>query len=111
LKQAIIELKQEGIRNRYSRYANSWIVFTEALKEMNLKYLVNDDYHSKLITSVIIHENIKFDDMHDYFYEKGFTIYPSKIEDLNSFRVANIGEIDSNDMLNFVKLLKDYSLN
>tara|TARA_B100000900_G_scaffold383593_1_gene371648 strand:- start:70 stop:1563 length:1494 start_codon:yes stop_codon:yes gene_type:complete len=111
LKQAILELKQEGIRNRYSRYANSWIIFTDALKEMNLKYLVNDDYHSKLITSVIIPENINFDDMHDYFYEKGYTIYPSKIEDLNSFRVANIGEINSNDMLKFVTLLKEYFTN
>jgi len=46
--------------------------------------------------------------MHDYFYKRGFTIYPGKVEEFNTFRVANIGDIDYRDIERFLKLLKDY---
>jgi 2-aminoethylphosphonate-pyruvate transaminase len=108
LKQAIIEAKEEGIDNRYKRYSASWKLLTDELKKMNLKYLVDDKYHSKIITSIFIPDGIDFDDMHDNFYEKGFTIYPGKVADFNTFRVANIGEIDYKDMSNFITLFKGY---
>ena len=108
LKQAIIEAKEEGIENRYKRYSKSWKTLTKFLKENNLKYLVDDRYHSKIITSIFIPDGIDFNDMHDFFYEKGFTIYPGKVADFNTFRVANIGEIDSKDMQEFLKLFKEY---
>ncbi len=108
LKQAIIETKKEGVENRYKRYSKSWKILTKTLKKMNLKYLVDDKYHSKIITSIFIPDNINFDDMHDYLYEKGFTIYPGKVADFNTFRVANIGEIDCRDVEEFLKLLKYY---
>jgi len=108
LKQAIIEAKEEGIENRYKRYSKSWQTLVDFLKENNLKYLVEDKYHSKIITSIYIPEGVDFDAMHDFFFERGFTIYPGKVADFNTFRVANIGEIDSSDMEDFLKLFRDY---
>lgn len=108
LKQAIIESKEEGIENRYERYSKSWDTLIEALKDLNLKYLVEEKYHSKIITSIFIPEGIKFNHMHDFFYKRGFTIYPGKIGELNTFRVANIGQIDYKDVKEFLKLLKLY---
>ena len=108
LKQAIIEAKEEGIENRYKRYSKSWKTLIKFLKENNLKYLVDDKYHSKIITSIFIPDGVDFNNMHDFFYEKGFTIYPGKVADFNTFRVANIGEIDKNDMLDFLELFKGY---
>ena len=46
--------------------------------------------------------------MHDFLYERGFTIYPGKVSDANTFRVANIGEIDYKDMERFIIELQDY---
>ena len=108
LKQAIIELKSEGVKNRYSRYSNSWKLLTDSLSKMNLSYLVEDKNHSKIITSIKIPVGIDFEDMHDYFYNKGFTIYPGKVEEFNTFRIANIGQIDTYDIEEFIKLLKKY---
>ena len=108
LKQAIIEAKEEGIEQRYKRYSKSWKTLTTTLKEMDLKYLVEDKYHSKIITSIFIPEGVDFNHMHDYFFERNFTIYPGKVADFNTFRVANIGEIDSSDMEEFLKLFKGY---
>ena len=111
LKQAIIETKEEGVKKRYKRYSKSWKVLTKTLKELNIKYLVEDKYHSKIITSIYLPEHIEFNEMHDYFYTLGFTIYPGKVEGFNTFRIANIGEINFSDMKLFVKLFKDYKNN
>ena len=108
LKQAIIEAKEEGIVNRHRRYSTSWKTLTDELKIMGLKYLVEDEYHSKIITSIFIPDGVDFDEMHDYLYERGFTIYPGKVADFNTFRVANIGEIDSADIKAFLKLFKGF---
>lgn len=108
LKQAIIEAKEEGIENRYERYSKSWQILTDELKKMGLKYLVEDKYHSKIITSIKIPDNLNFDEMHDYFYERAFTIYPGKVEEFNTFRIANIGQIYEKDISDFIKLLKEY---
>jgi len=107
LKQAIIEAKEEGKDNRYIRYSKSWETLTNGLKELGLKYLVDDKYHSKIITSIFIPDKVDFNHMHDYFYEKGFTIYPGKVEEFNTFRVA-IGDIDYRDIERFLELLKLY---
>ena len=108
LKQAIIEAKEEGIVNRHRRYSDSWKTLNDELKKMNLKYLVEDKYHSKIITSIFIPDGVDFNAMHDYLYARGFTIYPGKVADFNTFRVANIGEIDYRDIERFLKLLKEY---
>lgn len=108
LKQAIIEAKEEGIVNRHKRYSDSWKTLTDELKKMGLRYLVDDEYHSKIITSIFIPDGVDFKEMHDYLYERGFTIYPGKVADFNTFRVANIGDIDSADMKDFLKLFKEY---
>ncbi len=108
LKQAIIEAKKEGIENRYKRYSSSWETLTNGLKELKLKYLVDDEYHSKIITSIFIPDGVDFNDMHDFFYNRGFTIYPGKVAEFNTFRVANIGEIDYRDIEAFLEMLREY---
>ncbi|BCD62070.1 2-aminoethylphosphonate-pyruvate transaminase [Nitratiruptor sp. YY08-26] len=108
LRQAIIEAKEEGIENRYKRYSKSWETLIEGLKKLGLKYLVEDKYQSKIITSIFIPDGVDFNDMHDYFYERGFTIYPGKVSEFNTFRIANIGDIDYRDIENFLILLRVY---
>lgn len=108
LKQAIVELKEEGVENRYKRYSKSWETLTQGLKKLGLQYVVDDKHHSKIITSILLPENLDFDDLHDYFYEKGFTIYPGKVKDLNTFRIANIGDIDYRDIERFLELFAEY---
>jgi 2-aminoethylphosphonate-pyruvate transaminase len=110
LKQAIIETKQEGILNRYERYSKSWETLIEGITRLGLTHLIPKSHHSKIITSIIepSSSNYDFDEMHDFFYNRGFTIYPGKLEKQNTFRVANIGEITYKDMEEFINLLEQY---
>ena len=80
LKQAVIEAKAEGIEARYARYVDCWSILTGKLKEIGLSYLVSDDHHSKIITSIYIPQGVDFDNMHDYFYLKDLLFYPGKVE-------------------------------
>lgn len=110
LNQAIIEAKNEGISTRYARYSNSWEVLIAGLDEVGLSYLIPKDHHSRIITAICEPEieQYDFNSMHDYLYSRGFTIYPGKVMDMATFRVANIGEIDYTDIQRFLEVLKEY---
>lgn len=110
LKEAIFQTKAEGIENRYERYKKSWKVLIDGISKLGLKYLVNENNHSKIITAILEPENKNYDfnKMHDYFYNSGITIYPGKVGDLDTFRVANIGEITYKDIQSFLSMLEQY---
>ena len=44
--------------------------------------------------------------MHDYCYERGFTIYPGKISTTNTFRLCSLGAIDVSDIRDFFVVMK-----
>lgn len=110
LKQAVIEAKEEGVSNRYQRYRDAWELLTRELKNMGLSYLVDDAHHSRIITSIYLPEGVEFNAMHDYFYALGYTLYPGKVEEFNTFRVANIGQLYKSDISSFLSLLREYML-
>jgi len=110
LKEAIIELKEEGIENRYNRYKRLWGNLTKGIERLRLSYLVKKEHQSNIVTAIIEpnHKNYHFSEMHDFLYEKGITIYPGKLNQLNTFRVANMGDIDEADIDKFLKYLEQY---
>ncbi|MET2983695.1 2-aminoethylphosphonate aminotransferase [Aureibaculum conchae] len=110
LKQAIIETKEETIEARYARYSKSWETLLNGLDELGLEYLIDKEYHSKIITSILEPKTDAYDfnEMHDYFFERGFTIYPGKVNNYDTFRISNIGQIDYEDMQAFLNVLKAY---
>ena len=110
LKQAIIEAKEETIEKRYERYKDCCEILWGGLDKLKLKKLVNKKASSMLLTSIIEPkiEGYSFDDLHDYLYNKGFTIYPGKVSSENTFRIANIGQIYTGDMNKFIEILEEY---
>jgi 2-aminoethylphosphonate aminotransferase len=110
LKQAIIELKEEGIHERYTRYAKSWRTLLQGIKRLGLSLLIDEKYHSKLLTAINEPDcdNYNFKEMHDFFYKEGYTVYPGKINTFNTFRVANIGDINYQDIHCFLDFLEKY---
>ncbi|TKD70935.1 2-aminoethylphosphonate aminotransferase [Pseudalkalibacillus hwajinpoensis] len=110
LRQAILETQWEGIERRYNRYSKSWRTLLKGLKALGLTHLIDEPNHSRIITSIVepSHQGYDFDELHDFLYDRGFTIYPGKLDDLNTFRVANIGDITYKDMECFLTLLEQY---
>lgn len=110
LKKAIEETKEETVEKREARYKECCKTLWNGLDKLNLKRLVNDENASMLLTTVIEPENKNYDfeEFHDYLYEKGFTIYPGKLAEKNTFRIANIGDIKVNDIERFVEVMTSY---
>ena len=110
LKQAIIETKQETIEKRFERFTECWNILVKSLKEIGLKMLVKEEFQSHFITAILIPETPKysFDALHDYARSFGFTIYPGKLGNINTFRIANMGDIKPIEMERFCKVLKEY---
>jgi 2-aminoethylphosphonate-pyruvate transaminase len=110
LRQAILETKQETVKNRYQRYTDCWHIFVNAVKKYKLKMLVKEEDQSHLITAVLDPEtpSYNFDALHDLARKRGFTIYPGKLGKINTFRIANIGDIQPHEMQKFTEILRNY---
>ncbi|HQO22785.1 MAG TPA: 2-aminoethylphosphonate--pyruvate transaminase [Spirochaetota bacterium] len=110
LRQAVIETKIETVEKRYERYTECWKIFVDAVKEIGLKMLVKEEHQSHFITAVLNPETDKycFEKFHDYARSFGFTIYPGKLGNINTFRIANMGDIRPEEMKRFTVVLKDY---
>jgi 2-aminoethylphosphonate-pyruvate transaminase len=110
LKQAIVEAKEETIEKRSERYKECCKILWKGLDKLNLNKLVEDKTASMLLTSILEPEieGYSFEELHDYLYNRGFTIYPGKISSENTFRIANIGQIYPENMAKFIELLEEY---
>ena len=110
LRQAIIETKVETVEKRFERFTACWEILVKGLKEIGLKMLVKEEFQSHFITAILIPETPKynFNELHDYARSFGFTIYPGKLGNIDTFRIANMGDIRPEEMTHFICVLRDY---
>lgn len=107
LKQAIKEYFDEGGQNRFKRYTDNWKILRRGLLKLGFKLLHKEEDESHILLTVIEpdDEKFNFDVLHDYLYKRGFTIYPGKIGSKNTFRLANMGAINTKDIKKFLEVL------
>ena len=110
LRQAIIETKQETIEKRFERYTSCWKILVDGIAQMGLDMLVKAEHQSHFITAILIPKSPQYDfnQMHDLARSHGFTIYPGKLGNINTFRIANMGDIRPEEMARFIPVLRDY---
>ena len=110
LRQAIIETKVETVEKRYERFTKCWEILVKACDEIGLKMLVDRKNQSHFITAILIPQTDKysFETLHDYAKSFGFTIYPGKLGNIDTFRIANMGDIQESEMVHFTCVLRDY---
>ena len=79
------------------------------LKELGFETVIDPAIESGLVVSVKYPNdpNWSFEKVHDYCYERGFTIYPGKISTTNTFRLCALGTIDVKDIEDFFVVLKE----
>jgi 2-aminoethylphosphonate aminotransferase len=108
--QAIKETQEEGVENRYARYTKSWETLIQGMADLGLTYYVPKDHHSRIITAFEEPkgQGYDFEHMCDTLSKQHFTIYPGKLPSLPTFRIANIGAIDTSDIQAFLAALKVY---
>ncbi|MGZ4976971.1 MAG: 2-aminoethylphosphonate aminotransferase [Methylobacter sp.] len=107
---ALDEFFEETRLGRYWRYCRCWEVLVDGMAELGFAMAVPHLPQSKLLTTFLEpqHPRYRFDAMHDTLLAEGYTIYPGKVGDIASFRLANIGQIDTKDIRTFLVALKHY---
>jgi aspartate aminotransferase-like enzyme len=112
LRQAIDEYFNEGEANRWNRYQENWMTLCAGLKKLGFEFLLPDAYQSKILLAIKEPSTAtySFDAMHDYLYQKGFTIYPGKGAKEATFRLSVLGDLYKKDIENFLSQLKSYLL-
>ena len=107
--QALKEYFEVGEEAKFARHARVIEAIHQGLAAMGLREVIRRDIQSGLVASVLYPEdpNWDFERVHDYCYERGFTIYPGKISTTNTFRLCALGTIDSPDIEAFFKVLHE----
>ena len=107
--QALKEYFEVGEAAKFARHRRVIEAIHEGLAQMGLREVIRRDIQSGLVASVRYpdDENWDFECVHDYCYERGFTIYPGKISTTNTFRLCALGTIDTVDIEAFFKVLRE----
>lgn len=107
--QAIKEYFAEGEEAKWLRHQKTMDAVHEGVASLGFKEVIERKHQSGLVCAIAMPDDPNWDFMkiHDYCYERGFTLFPRTVPKLNAFRVAVLGAIDDNDIHAFFKVLKD----
>ncbi len=108
-KQALIEYFEEGEQAKWERHQRIMAAIRKGADELGFKELLPREIQSGLVAALIYpdDENWDFEKIHDYCYERGFTIYPGKMQGKGTFRLCALGAIDAPDIEAFWEVFKE----
>ena len=106
--QALKEYFAEGELNKWARHTRVMNALHIGVKRLGFKELIRPEWQAGLVASVIYPDDPywDFEKIHDYCYERGFTIYPGKVAGANTFRLCALGAIDDVDIEAFFEVFE-----
>ena len=107
--QALKEYWAEGEEAKWARHTRVFNAINKGLDELGFRQVIKPEWRAGLVSSAIYPDdpNFSFEKVHDYCYERGFTIYPGKISTTNTFRLCALGAIDEPDIEAFFKVFRE----
>ena len=108
-KQALEEYFDEGEDAKWNRHKRIMNAIHRGEERLGLEEILDRSVQSGLVSAIKYPDdsNWDFDKVHDYCYERGFTIYPGKISTTNTFRLCSLGAIDESDIKDFFEVFKE----
>ena len=107
--QALKEYFEVGEEAKFARHRAVYEAIHQGVAKLGFKTVIDPKIESGLVVSVLYPDdpNFTFEKIHDYCYERGFTIYPGKISTTNTFRLCALGTITPEDIKQFFVVLKE----
>ncbi len=107
--QALKEYFKEGEEAKWARHTRVFNAINGGLDELGFRQVIKPEWRAGLVSSAIYPDDPawSFEAVHDYCYERGFTIYPGKISTTNTFRLCALGAIDEGDIKDFFKVFRE----
>lgn len=109
VRQALEEYFAEGEEAKWARHTRVFEAIHKGIAELGFKYIIKRELQAGLVVSVKYPDdaNWDFEKIHDYCYERGFTIYPGKVSTTDTFRLCALGAIDEEDIVEFFKVFRE----
>lgn len=109
VRQALKEYFEEGEMNKWARHQRVYTAIREGLEELGFQIFIPRGQEAELVAAALYPQdpNWDFEKIHDYCYERGFTIYPGKVEKFGMFRLCALGAIEEQDIKAFFEVFKD----
>lgn len=109
VKQALKEYWDEGEQEKWQRHTRVFQAIHKGVEQLGFQCLIDKELQSGLVVAVRYPDIPEWDfkKVHDYCYQRGFTIYPGKATDTKSFRLCALGAIDQEDIEKFFIVLKE----
>lgn len=106
--QALKEYFEEGEEAKFARHRAVYEAIHDGLDRLGLETAIDRSIESGLVVSVKYPDipGWDFEKVHDYCYERGFTIYPGKISTADTFRLCALGKIYPSDIEAFFNVLE-----
>ena len=106
-RQALDEYFREGEEAKWNRHLEVFEAIHAGLDKPGFKDIIRRELQAGLGVTVKYpdDENWSFEKVHDYCYERGFTIYPGKTSAQNTFRLCALGAITKEDIEDFFVVL------
>lgn len=106
--QGLEEYFQEGEDAKWARHTRVFEAIHRGLDRLGFKDLIRREWQAGLVVSILYPDdpNWDFEKIHDYCYERGYTIYPGKVSDMDTFRLCALGAIDEQDIEEFFVVLE-----
>ena len=107
--QALREYWAEGEEAKWARHTRVFEAIHRGLDGLGFRDVIRRSEQAGLVVSVRYPSdpNWDFDRIHDYCYERGYTIYPGKISTADTFRLCALGSIDEEDIVGFFKVFRE----
>ena len=106
-RRALAEYFAEGAAKKWARHTRTIEAIHAGLAELRLKEAIPRAIQSGLVVAVEYPANFDFLRVHDYCYERGYTIYPGKMQTASTFRLCALGAIDEADIRGFFRVFKE----
>lgn len=107
-KQALAEYFAEGETAKWARHTRTIEAIHEGLTKLGLKEAIPRAIQSGLVVAVEYPAaDFDFTKVHDYCYERGYTIYPGKMQTSATFRLCALGAIDETDIEGFFRVFAE----
>lgn len=100
VRQALKEYFIEGEEGKWARHCRVYEAIRGGLTKLGFRIYIPEEFESGLVAAALYPDdsNWNFEKIHDYCYERGFTIYPGKVDNMGMFRLCALGAIDREDV-------------
>ena len=107
-KRALEEYWEEGEEAKWARHQRIKEAIHKGEDKLGLREVLDRTVQAGLVSAVKYPDdpNWSFEAIHDYCFERGFTIYPGKIERQGTFRLCALGAITEADIVEFWKVFE-----